>query len=1181
MDAPTVDADVRRSSIEKMPLPPPPPFDSLPDEIIEQILRLADPSSFASLVLLNRKWRAVSQRAHLYLLQLSRCPSYSASHSTFPSSDDDNLPQLRRLFAQEVKRNLFQAFLRPNVTTVKLISTSISSSSCPGGEGMQYSASPKGHHILAYNSGRIYVLDVRGSSLEIKRELKILRRPVSACINDAGTLLAVLSTEMQVDLYDMEKTPPRRTQSMILDNTPRAIALSPCGSVVAAAYEGGIEVSSLRADALVTDRRAVKCDAVDALTFSYDGTQILGTTIHSSPPSTVIITAPYYDPGPHMSEDNLSPLWTTSILFPNTSRDCSHAVLLQDGNEEEASWTFTYDRSFETFRAVRIDDLRNGTTYFTGPVPSTSSQAKLLPSTLPSATYRGELVSAGFQGKDVWIYGVPEDLDAVPDSASSSNDGSSPSNLGRQNSGNSRRPSTRAQETEGGRVPQWQLLCDKLRNTFVSGAKVAELPEVKMVKWVSGFGSSSLQERLVVTARGVGAPRLVTEEEDMDFVDGGRVTLIDFDYGIRDGTKNEITIEVGTDHPEVLEEEQRDLATEVAIVRRRTVAQRRGGRGGGSNLLRAATSAARTHAVPPLPRPERTNSRDSQDDDDPLIPRRIGQHPSQNPTIRTTEPDNDDDDGDGLSIDEMEALDAPYAHASPRSQTTLRRAATAAAVDRTLHPRTADGRPIEYRRADGRREHPHESDADNWVPPPPPYQKEDPGDLPAFLRGPSVAPLPAPIPPIPPMPNLHAAGMHPFGQNNGGVGSLDSKDGHQHPAASPQRPPFQRTASDSTTMSRPRVDSTSRPRSSPSAQQEMEDELYDATPPGSPRQPARQAETATSEPDSRIPSVSSIAPSLDFRAVTAPADPAVAVPTPSQPQAPVPRVSVDASPATEHTAQPGQGTASRVRRLSNAQTWPGGPGPEAGRPADQVDGFPFPGSRPQPMEDSLSALPPLPSSSQLASLNHRVSQGNPRRLSGGYHVARRPVGSLDGDYLSHSLPSALATGPSSLTQPEFDQPLIISTPRGVTGAFDPPTRQTSGRRSETPLLAPVPRHPRPVPGSSQRPTVERLETIYSIASSQGGNHVPTALPAHQPAPAWLNAPPVPVTRTSPTVNRRPSRAERSAAKNIKDAKKRGWTGKGKKKKKKAADAASSAGWTDISTGSVDKDKEKDKKCVVM
>lgn len=96
--------------------------------------------------------------------------------------------------------------------------------------------------------------------------------------------------------------------------------------------------------------------------------------------------------------------------------------------------------------------------------------------------------------------------------------------------------------------------------------------------------------------------------------------------------------------------------------------------------------------------------------------------------------------------------------------------------------------------------------------------------------------------------------------------------------------------------------------------------------------------------------------------------------------------------------------------------------------------------------------------------------------------------------------------------------------------------------------------------------------------------LPLPLP-NQQVPAWLNAPPVPVTRTSPTVNRRPSRAERSAAKNIMDAKKRGWTAKHKKqkKKKKAADAASSAGWTDISIGSgeKEKEKEKDRKCIVM
>ena len=78
-------------------------------------------------------------------------------------------------------------------------------------------------------------------------------------------------------------------------------------------------------------------------------------------------------------------------------------------------------------------------------------------------------------------------------------------------------------------------------------------------------------------------------------------------------------------------------------------------------------------------------------------------------------------------------MDAPYSHASPRSGNTLRRAATAAAVNRRLHPQATAGN-VEYRRADGRTEHPHESDADNWVPPPPPYQKEDPGDMPDFLR---------------------------------------------------------------------------------------------------------------------------------------------------------------------------------------------------------------------------------------------------------------------------------------------------------------------------------------------------------------------------------------------------------------------------------------------------------------
>ncbi|CAM1506624.1 Fc.00g062650.m01.CDS01 [Cosmosporella sp. VM-42] len=1183
MDAPTIDA--RRSSIEKTPIAPP-PFHRLPDEIIEQILTATDPNGFASLVLLNRKWRAVSQRSYLYRHHLARCPSYSASHTTLPSVDDDNLPRLRRLFAHEVKRNLFEAYRRPSETVIKLVSNSISSSSCPGGEGMQFSTSPRGHHILAYNSSRIYVIDVRSPTLEVKRELKILRRPISACIKDDGTVLVILSTEMQVDLYDLQKSPPRRTQSIILDNTPRTIALSPCGSVLAAAYEGGIEVSSMKPDSLPTDRRAVKCDAVDTLAFSFDGTQILGTTTQSSSPATVILTAPYYDPGSHLPDDNISPLWTTSILFPNTSRDCSHAVLLQDGHEEEAGWTFTYDRSFETFRAVRIDDLRNGTTYFTGPAPSANSQAKLLPCTLPAATYRGELVSAGFQGKEIWIYGVPEDLDAVPDTATSSTDGSSASSgLGRENSGRSgtsRRPSTRAQDTHGGRVPQWQLLCDKLRNTFVAGCKVSELAGLSHVKWVNGFGASSAQERLVVAARGITPDRLVTDEEDIDFIDGGRLTLLDFDYGSSDGTKTEITIEVGTDNAEVLEEEQRDMETEVAIVRRRTVAQRRGGR---TALLRAATTASRAPAVPDVPAvPPLPQSGDT--DDDPLIPRRIGQIPPSRPG--NTEQVAEDDEADGISIDEMEALDAPYAHASPRSGTTLRRAATAAAVNRTLHPVTADGRRIEYRRADGRPEHPHESDADNWVPPPPPYQKEqDPQDLPAFMRGTPIAPPISVIPPVPPMPPA-------FATSSQHRPPTDDTKGQRSISETPSRPPVETTASDSNTMSRPRTSETSRPDSSPSERVDNGDnqDLYDVTPPDSPEQRARQStESAHFEGRNRRVSALSVAPSELQRPLTAPLNPAAMIPPPSGRSDPMGEfnerpqtttLGLQIPPSNGGTAQPSSAPAPRMRSLSNAQTWPAGLRPGADRSAGVADGFPFSAPATQITADEMaSTLPPLPSTSQLASLNKRVSQGNPRRLSGGFQVQRRPVGSSDGQGSSsrHQL--------NPYSEPEFDQPLIISTPKGVSGAFDSPSRQISGRRNETPLLAPIPRHPRPTHNSTTRPTVERLETIYSVASSHGGNQAPTMpLPVQQQSgmlPAWLHAPPVPTTRTSPGVNRRPSRAERSAAKNIQDAKKRGWNAKNKKKKKKKhADAASSAGWTDVSVNSTNNNKsEKDKKCIVM
>jgi hypothetical protein len=277
----------------------------------------------------------------------------------------------------------------------------------------------------------------------------------------------------------------------------------------------------------------------------------------------------------------------------------------------------------------------------------------------------------------------------------------------------------------------------------------------------------------------------------------------------------------------------------------------------------------------------------------------------------------------------------------------------------------------------------------------------------------------------------------------------------------------------------------------------------------------------------------------------------------------------------------GSNMAPALRRLSNSVTWPGGPADMA--PAHSVAGAGigagYPHSAPV-LPGGPSGLPPAPRAEQLARLNNRGdSSPAANRLSGAFQMPRVPVGGRNGDSPRRisgqqqlrqppplTLPTAIHSLPSPPSPPSPDQPLIISTPTGVTGAFDPPTRQISGRRTDMPLLAPVPQRPRPRPGNGPiRPTVERLETIYSVAS--GTN-----------AAASGSGP----SSRQPSLSRRKSRARarRSASKNVKNAKKRGWTAGGKSKKKgDDHDDSRNGEWTSASPPQ--NEKSKDKRCIVM
>jgi len=616
--------------------------------------------------------------------------------------------------------------------------TTSSSASFPGGEAFEFVFSPNGYWTLALSSSRVYVIDTLSPKISVQRELKVLRRPLSAAIMDDGSVLAVLSSHHQVNIYDLSNFELQHLRSLSLDNQPHALALSPKGEVLAAAYDGGIEVHSLAPCALTTERRAVKCDTVDAISFSNDGTMLLGTTQTPKNPNTVVLTAPYFTEGnsnQHAS-DVLGHMWTSQILFPNSSRDCSHATLLPHPTDGDSSWTFTYDRVFESFRAVRTDDMRNGTTYFTGPKPRNRSGARaskndFIPCTLPATSDRGELVAAGFASKDVWLYGVPESLDIsnlpqidLGSSPSVVLAGSSSSSSSVANPRSRATSLTRGESAELTSLPQWQVLVDKHRNVFAKGRLVAEVPGVSGVRWVSRrherLGEKSLTERLIITAPGGVSGPSETEQDDFSSVDGGRLVILDFDRTVNDGKLEQINFELGNVKAEMLPEGNVDMDTEVDVVRQRTVRKQRGTASRPSVAELLATAS-------PLPVQPISASAIP-----PLTPRSGSSTAVSSPVGGPS----DFSPADGLTLEEASAaFDGPYSHTAPRSRNSLYRSATAVAANRQRNPpRILESGRIAYRRADGRGELPHESDADNWVPPPPPYTAKANAPLPEHLR---------------------------------------------------------------------------------------------------------------------------------------------------------------------------------------------------------------------------------------------------------------------------------------------------------------------------------------------------------------------------------------------------------------------------------------------------------------
>lgn len=623
--------------------------------------------------------------------------------------------------------------LHPRITEIQLICQASSSAAAfPGGEAFRFEFSPKGTHLLALSSSRIFVLDLSAEEVCVKRELKISRRPVAAAIVEDGSVLAVLSSNHTVTLYDLTKEKAQFMRSIPLENAPRTIALSPGAEVLGAAYHGGIEVYSLLPGALPTDRRAVNCDTVDTLAFSADGEVLVGTTLNCKTPTTVMVSAQHFSMD--LPVEGLAQLWTTQVLFPRSSRDSSHASLLpEDQDVDENTWTITYDRVWQMFRAVRVDDLRNGHTYFTGPRDSRTGSA-IPPTTLPAPAGDGRMVAAGF-GEKVWIYGIPSTLEPPPEDRSQDGNASS-GTPSRSNSTSGRATNWVSGQLGTVAMPQWQVLSDNNRNVNIGGREIGELSSLSGLKFVRCKNGT---ERLVTVAGG-GVDSMLGEggEEEFVAIGGGRVILYDFGRTPHKSSTTTVNIEIGDGIQgpvETLEEQHNDIEVEVDIVRRRTVAQKK--------------NTDRQQNMQPHHRSSPGSSSSANNSFIPSIPRipanmQTPAPPRTGPSMMSPRRQRTFDEDDETS---GEAIDLPYSQGEPRSRTTLSRAATAARhvpqqanSSRYLRVVGPDGRPIPQN-------HPiqetRNEDGTLWVPPPPPYTPRDdeapplPQHLLATLQGPS------------------------------------------------------------------------------------------------------------------------------------------------------------------------------------------------------------------------------------------------------------------------------------------------------------------------------------------------------------------------------------------------------------------------------------------------------------
>jgi hypothetical protein len=540
---------------------------------------------------------------------------------------------------------------RPRINIIKLVSnTATSSAGFPQGEAFGFSVSAGGRRIAAYNSARLYILQTIPLPVGISQDFALKRRPLAVEILDDGTHLAILSDQHTVNVWDLSQLSLERCRTIKLDFPTYCIALAPTGGLLAVAYEGGVEIFSLDPNALSTDRRAVRSQKMDRLSFSQDGSTLLGTTTRINASSSVVVNVPVFPAAPNgvPTSEELKEAWCSELLHPENIRNSSHATFMRENRDSCTDRLFAWNGIADTFGILNTTNLQYGHVDFPvviSPPLSTCGGLGAAIHSCPAIDEYGDTVAMIVNDRTIRLYIVPH-------------------------------------KAADGEVSVEAHSIDHELDTGY-GCPFSD------ARWVysdtrastSTMDQPHVQGRLLVTSPGGVGDSGVPEESVQD-VEGGRIIIFDFDSQFAGQPGQTFSLTLGKTPPQVLEEPELDVADEVALVRRRTVNQSRGG--GLSQrpvtLGRAATtlnpSRNGTRTAGSLSMPRRSNSV-------------VSAYPGQ-PEAAHSLPDLLEANENGAA---NAAIDEPFLNTAPRSQASLQRAASNAqrhrfqALEERVHDR--------------------------------------------------------------------------------------------------------------------------------------------------------------------------------------------------------------------------------------------------------------------------------------------------------------------------------------------------------------------------------------------------------------------------------------------------------------------------------------------------------------